>query len=114
MLFGVAPRSRKVAWLRDELILALDLYVREGPAPPVATRQAVSDLLRAIPIEPELTADPTFRSRQSVEYKLYNFVAVDPSKTTAGFSHGGQGDVAVWDEFADDPARLSAAAAAIR
>jgi len=23
-------RSRKQAWLRDELILALDLYVREG------------------------------------------------------------------------------------
>jgi 5-methylcytosine-specific restriction protein A len=110
----VAQRSRKQAWLRDELILALDLYMREGPSASAASRQDVSDLLRAIPIERELTRDARFRSRQAVSYKLGNFVAMDPTKPTAGFPHVGRGDSEVWDEFADDPGRLAATAAAIR
>jgi len=34
-------RSRKQAWLRDELILALDLYVREGKDANVVARRHV-------------------------------------------------------------------------
>ena len=67
-------RSRKQAWLRDELILALDLYVREGKGANVVARRQVSDLLRAIPIENELTSDAGFRGEKAVAYKLYNFV----------------------------------------
>jgi 5-methylcytosine-specific restriction protein A len=107
-------RSRKQAWLRDELILALDLYLREGQNAPAAARQEVSDLLRAIPIEVELAADPRFRSRQAVAYKLGNFVAVDPNNPTQGFAHGGQSDADVWAEYATDPVRLASVAAAIR
>lgn len=107
-------RSRKQAWLRDELILALDLYVREGSGAPLVSRQEVSGLLRAVPIEPGLAADPRFRSPQAVAYKLHNFVALDPSMPTAGFPHGGQGDATVWSEYAHDPVRLAAAAAAIK
>jgi 5-methylcytosine-specific restriction protein A len=110
----MAARSRKQAWLRDELILALDLYVREGAGASPASRQAVSDLLRSIPIEADLVEDPKFRSRQAIAYKLHNFVAIDPAKATAGFPHGAHGDAEVWEEFAADPQRLAAAAAAIR
>jgi hypothetical protein len=107
-------RSRKQAWLRDELVLALDLYMRAGAQAGIAEQQEISDILRAIPIEQHLATDPTFKSRQAVAYKLHNFVHLDPSLPAEGFPHGGAGDRSVWDEFADDPARLSATAAAIR
>jgi 5-methylcytosine-specific restriction protein A len=106
-------RSRRQAWLRDELILALDLYIREGKGAPPRSRQRVSDLLRSLPIERELTEDPRFRSEKAVSYKLHNFVGIDPNDPTIGFSHGGAGDAEVWDEFAHDPARLAVTAASI-
>lgn len=107
-------RSRKTAWLRDELILALDLYMREGPTAPRESREEVSNHLRAIPIEQHLAADPKFRSEKAVSYKLYNFVALDPTRDSKGFPHGGQGDASVWDEFVYDRASLIRAAMAIR
>lgn len=71
-------RSRRQAWLPDELILALDLYRREGRNPPASAVKELSDLLRAIPIESELAADPTFRNPNGVQLKIYNFVSIDP------------------------------------
>jgi len=99
--------------MRDELILALDLYMREGPNPGTSHADELSEILRAIPIEQERTADPSFRSSKSVTYKLQNFVAVDDSTTRAGFPHGGRADKEVWDEFAHDPLTLRNTAAAI-
>ena len=107
-------RSRKDAWLRDELILALDLYLRKGTQASREEQQELSEVLRAMPIERHLSADPKFRSRQAVSYKLHNFVAVDPNQATAGFPHIGQGDADVWDDFADRPDELAKAAQAIR
>jgi 5-methylcytosine-specific restriction protein A len=101
-------------WLPDELILALDLYVREGRSPPKASVDQLSSLLRDFPIERELAADPKFRNPPGVQLKIYNFAAIDPASPIAGMPHGGRGDQTVWDEFADDPARLTAAANAIR
>jgi 5-methylcytosine-specific restriction enzyme A len=100
--------------MRDELILALDLYMREGPNPGAAAAAELSGTLRSIPIEPQLTENPKFRSPQSVTYKLQNFVAIDPDRPTAGFSHSGKGDREVWHEFAADPAELHEVALAIR
>jgi hypothetical protein len=51
--------QRKDAWLCDELILALDLYVRARQQP---SEEQVGELsrVRSIPIEPELAAENTF------------------------------------------------------
>lgn len=106
--------SRTRAWLPDELILALDLYFQRGPNPGAEAAQELSEALRAIPVEPELTANPKFRSPQSVTYKLQNFVAIDPSRSTDGFSHGGKRDREVFDQFASDPGELHEVATAIR
>jgi 5-methylcytosine-specific restriction protein A len=105
------PRSRKHAWLRDELILALDLYVREGDSAPTDSRQKVSNLLRALPVEDKLADDPKFRSESAVAHKLANFLALD--QPGRGFPHGGAGDARVWAQFASDPTRLAATAASI-
>jgi 5-methylcytosine-specific restriction protein A len=96
------------------LVLALDLYLREGRTPTRASVEALSDLLRHFPIEPELADDPRFRNPSGVQLKIYNFAAIDPSDPGVGMSHGGRGDQDVWDEFASDPARLAKVAEAIR
>jgi 5-methylcytosine-specific restriction protein A len=100
--------------MRDELILALDLYFREGPNPGTAAAAELSETLRKIPVETSLAAEPRFRSPQSVTYKLQNFVALDPSLSTRGFSHGSKGDAEVWNDFASDPKTLHELALAIR
>jgi 5-methylcytosine-specific restriction protein A len=100
--------------MRDELILALDLYVREGPNPSGEAKNELSALLRSIPIEPELAENPRFRNRPGVALKVSNFAAIDPNEAVEGMSHGGRGDQEVWDEFARDPNRLHETAAAIR
>jgi 5-methylcytosine-specific restriction enzyme A len=107
-------RSRTQAWLRDELILALDLYRRAGRNPSPNDVAALSAELRALPIEQHLSADPRFRNPNAVELKVFNFVAIDPSSQTKGMSRGGLGDQAAWAEFAGHWDRLAAAAAAIR
>lgn len=99
--------------MRDELILALDLYLRAGPNPGAEAAAELSDTLRAIPVEQFRTANPKFRSPESVTYKLQNFVALDPSRPAAGFPHGGKGDREVWERFADDPEQLHRVASAI-
>lgn len=91
--------ARKQAWLRDELVLALDLYVRAGRNPPDAEATRLSELLRAMPIEAHLAAEPSFRNAAAVRMKIANFVALDPAAATLGMSRGGRGDQAAWDEF---------------
>jgi 5-methylcytosine-specific restriction protein A len=105
--------SRHRAWLRDELILALDLYLRDGVGASAQSITALSKTLRAFPIEPELAASLTFRSPASVRRKLANFLAIDP-EGAGGLSHGGRGDRDVWDQFAHDRPRLREVADAIR
>ncbi|HEU4738893.1 MAG TPA: HNH endonuclease [Solirubrobacterales bacterium] len=106
--------TRARAWLPDELILALDLYFQKGPNPGADAAQELSEVLRSIPIEPEQAEDPKFRSPQSVTYKLQNFVAVDPSRPTQGFSHGGRLDEEIFKRFSEDPNELHEVAMAIR
>lgn len=105
--------DRSQAWLRDELILALDLYFREGPNAPATSRTALSNALREFPIEHHLKADPSFRSRASVTRKLGNFRALDPT-LPGGLEHSSRGDAEVWAEFDGDHDRLHTVAAAIR
>jgi 5-methylcytosine-specific restriction protein A len=66
-----------------------------------------------LPIERELAAEPGFRSEAAVARKLANFLAID-TNFDEGLPHISTGDVAVWQEFASNPARLSEVAAAIR
>ncbi len=106
-------RSRKSAWLKDELILCLDLYRQEGYSASVVSMDELSGVLRSIPIEMELTQDPSFRSRASVARKLGNFAELDPDVPT-GLPNGGAQDKIVWEEFSGDPGLLEETAASIR
>jgi 5-methylcytosine-specific restriction protein A len=107
------PKTRQRAWLRDEQILALDLYFSEGPNGSSDSIQSLSDTLRQFPIERHLADDVTFRSTASVKTKLANFRALDPN-ISGGLEHGSEGDAEVWAEFTNDRSRLRGVAEAIR
>jgi 5-methylcytosine-specific restriction protein A len=105
-------QSRKRSWTREEVLLALDLYLDEklGTA---ASRRALSDVLRAWPIERYLADDPAFRGEQSVRNKLYNLQYLD-TDGAQGREKGGSVTAAVWEQFGRDRAAVATAAAAVR
>ena len=100
-------------WVRDELILALDLYFQRGNLnardPEVI---ALSETLRGLGIHQGLA--PNFRSPASVNRKLGNFAALDPRFPGTGLIAGGRLDRAVFSEFASDPSVLAEEAQRVR
>lgn len=106
---------RNPIWQRDELILALDLYLRGGRKvlsenhPEVI---ALSELLNALPIHSDRPNAEKFRNANGVKLKLANFRGSD--QPGHGMKGRNQLEQVVWDEFADDPARLTAVVGAIR
>ena len=98
-------------WAFDELILALELYLRWRPRqPPISHPQlhALSDLLRRLPLHPAEVRGERFRSPGSVRRKLGDYADPDPGHTGKP-TKGGQGVHLVWAQFAGDRAALAAA-----
>ena len=111
---GEIGRPPRFNWQRDELILALDLYIRAGRRVLDETDSqviALSQSLRGLPIHPERDLDPTFRNPNGVGLKLANFRAIESPGT--GMARGNRLEQVVWDEFASDPERLRRVAQAI-
>lgn len=116
---GEAPSLRRnPSWTRDELILALDLYIRVS-SPDEKNPQVVelSELLNQLWRGTSFGSQETLRNPTGVSMKLTNFRRFDPAYTSLGqkgLAHGSKADQLVWDEFAEDRTRLAATAAAIR
>jgi 5-methylcytosine-specific restriction protein A len=106
------PRWR--SWTREEVILALDLYLNHDGLSEPGMQQELSDLLRAWPLEKDSAdADSSFRNQQSVRNKLYNLQYLD-SDGRQGREKGGEATEAAWSEFVGRAEALAAEAAAIR
>lgn len=111
--------GRNPSWTRDELILALDLYLKSRPSPPGKNASQVVELSKLLGrIGRKLNApdNSTYRNANGVYMKLMNFRSLDPEYTRAGrvgLKGGGKGDSEVWSEFSGDPSRLSEIASAI-
>lgn len=104
-------------WTRDELILALELYVRVNPLHTSETNPeivALSDTLNSLPIHPQTAHGEQFRNPSGVYMKLCNFLRCDPGYPGTGLKRGNKLEQPIWDEFSDDPQRLQATAAAIK
>lgn len=104
-------------WQRDELILALDVYLRIRPAPPSPAMPEVSDLsklLQSANLHPASDRPSNFRSPASVVMKLMNFRSLDPTYAGRGLAAGSKEDREVWTEFSQDPKQLSKTASAVR
>lgn len=108
---------RNPDWTRDELILALDLYLRfDGPHlqsdhPEV---RRLSDLLRTLPFHDPNNRGASFRNPNGVVMKLGNFMRFDPNHHAAGLARGNHLELDIWQEFASDPYKLRRAAETIR
>jgi predicted HNH restriction endonuclease/predicted RNA-binding protein with PUA-like domain len=117
---GEQPKGRNPAWSRDELILALDLYLRFRPTLPTQESTEVAELsafLAKLGRKRALTDAATFRNANGVYMKLNNFRRFDPDYTAAGrvgLSRGNRNEEVVWNEFFSNRAALAEAVAAIR
>ena len=106
---------RNPPWSREELILALDLYVTIGQAgknnPEVI---ALSGVLNALATRREGQRSETYRNPAGVGMKLGNLAALDPAYPGVGLRRGNRLEAKIWDEFTDDPELLRREAAALR
>lgn len=104
----------RITWQRDELILALDLYVRVGLADANSPEVILlSDLLQELPIHDLAIRERNFRSPSSVAMKLSNLANHD-SSYDGKVTNGSKADAAVWAEFEARPRELRKAADAIK
>jgi 5-methylcytosine-specific restriction protein A len=116
----VELRRRNPTWIPDELILALDLYLRYAGNPPrkgSAEIDELSETLNRLGRYLGIATEDRFRNVNGVYMKLMNFRRFDPVFTEAGkrgLSRGGQTEEEVWSTFATDPERYYAVAQTIR
>ena len=113
-------RPRNPDWVRDELILALDIYLRYAGNPPrkgSAEIDELSETLNRLARYLGITRGDRFRNINGVYMKLMNFRRFDPVFTQAGkvgLSRGGKAEEDVWNEFAGDPERCHEVAETVR
>ena len=111
----VEKPTRTPAWAEEELVLALDLYLRYGQLkykdPPVIE---LSQVLRSLRIHTARRDPDRFRNPNSVQLKLANFAALDPSYDGRGMMRTSKRDVEVWNRYATDEDALAAAVDAIK
>jgi 5-methylcytosine-specific restriction enzyme A len=109
--------ARNPAWGRDELILALDLYMSNPASPPRKTSSEVIALSKLLNRMSPTPGAAKFRNPNGVYMKMMNFRRFDPefkSKGKVGLTRGGKDEQQVWKEFAEDRDHLGRVAAAIR
>lgn len=83
------PVRRDPTWAQDELILALDLYLRHGLLDDTDARVVdVSEVLNRLPIHPARGDEQSFRNPNGVALKLANFAALDPAYPGGGHVPG--------------------------
>jgi 5-methylcytosine-specific restriction protein A len=87
------PEARRnPVWSRDELILALDLYMRRrNLLPDDKDREvvALSKLLNELSVP---TGNERFRNPNGVAMKLQNFRRLDPDQSGKGLPRGGKAE----------------------
>lgn len=95
--------ARNPAWVEDELLVVLDLYlehrrVLEENDPRVV---AASDLLNSLPLHPQ-AGTPGYRTPDAVVLRMANYRSYDPSTAAKGMSNAGRRAEQVWQRYADD------------
>ena len=116
----VRLRGRNPDWVRDELILALDMYLKHAGKPPRKGNPEIDELskiLNRLGRYLGIATEDRFRNVNGAYMKLMNFRRLDPVFIRAGkrgLPRGAQAEEAVWHEFASNPERCHAVAQTIR
>jgi 5-methylcytosine-specific restriction protein A len=112
----MAGPSRNPAWVRDELILALDTYLSARPPswPSDKVLEACSRDLNRLHIHEHRPDADRFRNLNGVRMKMANFASIDPRRLGKGLARGNRLEHDVWKTFSEDRTHLSETAAAIR
>lgn len=108
---------RNPKWLRDEIILALDLYFDENRGTIDRKNPRVvelSKILNKLPLVPDRPDADRFRNENGVALKLSNFRAVDPDYKGKGMKGGSKLDKQVFNEFRSNLRELRGLANRIR
>lgn len=112
------PSGRNPAWSRDELILALDLYLRFRGALPRKNHPELAELSAFLnTMFRGRIAGEKYRNSNGVYMKMMNFRRFDSDYTAdgrVGLTKGNKEEELVWHEYSANPASLSAAVTAIR
>jgi 5-methylcytosine-specific restriction protein A len=117
---SVQTDTRNPPWSRDELILALELYLRDPISVPGKSSTEIfelSALLNELGKQTGALRGDAFRNPNGVYMKLMNFRRFDPTFQAvgkSGLSRGGKEEEIVWNEFAHDRSRIAMVAEAIR
>jgi 5-methylcytosine-specific restriction enzyme A len=104
-------------WERDETLLALDLVLTSWPRIPgkhSAEVQALSNLLRSLPIHVGSRKNDRFRNPDGVAMTLQNLASMHPDRADRAGRHTSHMDRSIWDEFADRPKFVRALAEQIK
>ncbi len=116
----MANTPRNPAWSRDELTLALDLYVKTGGNPKAkddSDLEALSAILNKIHRLNGGGGSDTLRNRNGVYMKVMNFRASDSAyldQGKVGMQRGNRLEGVLWAEYSDRLANLVTDAEAIR
>jgi predicted HNH restriction endonuclease len=112
--------QRNPAWTRDELILALDLYLSSRESPFSKTSSEVAEISHFLGLMAHASGrseSTTFRNADGIYMKMMNFRRFDPKYVgggKVGLERGNSLEGPLWSEFADDPRALASAVANIR
>ena len=115
-----AVGKRNPDWIRDELLLALELYLAHRKSPPGKTSRevkALSQELRQLRKQLGTPESATLRNVNGVYLKMMNFRSFDPDYTKQGkkgMERGNSLEEPVWNEFINDITRLNEICALIR
>lgn len=117
----ITLRGSNPDWTRDELILALNVYLNHRPNPLNKASKEIVELSKTLQklgrrLFPPADRADSFRNAKGVYMKLMNFRRLDPDCTSAGkkcLTQAAKGEEEVWAEFANDPARCQATAKTI-
>jgi 5-methylcytosine-specific restriction protein A len=112
--------TKNPPWKREELLLALELYLRNRKSPPSKTSREVESLskeLNQLRARIGSKGSASFRNAAGVYLKMMNFRSYDPDHTSQGklgMRHGNKLDAVVWNEFFGKEEELFKACRAIR
>lgn len=112
-------KGRNPSWLRDEVILALDIYLQHEPTRLHQDHPAIVELSRTLNLLGERlhrdrVTNEDFRNPNGVFMKMGNFLHLDPNNRGVGLSSVSTMEKQVWDEYASKASELHALADSIR